>query len=37
MSTPLRVLHLEDSPLDAELVQSTLETGGADHEVTHKT
>jgi len=35
MSTPLRVLHLEDSPLDAQLVQSTLEAGGADYEVTH--
>jgi PAS domain S-box-containing protein len=35
MSTPLRVLHLDDSPLDAQLVQSTLEAGGADCEVTH--
>ena len=37
MSTPLRVLHLEDSPLDAELIPSTLRAGSADHEVTHKT
>jgi PAS domain S-box-containing protein len=28
MELPLRVLHLEDDPRDAELVQETLETGG---------
>ena len=28
MERPLRVLHLEDDPNDAELVQETLETGG---------
>lgn len=28
MTTPLRLLHLEDNPLDAELILSTLEEGG---------
>ncbi len=35
MNTPLRVLHLEDSRLDAELIQSTLRAGSPDYEVTH--
>jgi two-component system cell cycle sensor histidine kinase/response regulator CckA len=30
MKTPLHILHLEDSPSDAKLVQSTLEAGGID-------
>jgi PAS domain S-box-containing protein len=28
MKSPLRILHLEDDPRDAELVRETLETGG---------
>jgi PAS domain S-box-containing protein len=34
MQSPLRVLHLEDNPTDAELVQDTLESDGIGTEVT---
>src|SRR5712671_946390 len=34
MKFPLHILHLEDDPLDAALVQSTLETGGITCSVT---
>ncbi|MGQ0700794.1 MAG: response regulator [Panacagrimonas sp.] len=34
MNTPLRVLHLEDDPRDAELVQAELEAGGIECEIT---
>lgn len=34
MPSPLRVLHLEDNPTDAELVQDTLESDGIHTEVT---
>src|SRR5258708_2436959 len=33
IKTRLRVLHLEDSPLDAELIHSTLETEGLSCEI----
>src|SRR5258706_2158119 len=35
MSRRLRILHLEDSPLDAELIHSTLAAEGLDCEVVH--
>ena len=34
MNTPLRILHLEDNPRDAELVQETLESDGIVSQVT---
>ena len=34
MKAPLRILHLEDDPKDAELIQATLETQGLVSEVT---
>src|SRR5215831_15704915 len=34
MKAPLRILHLEDDPKDAELIQATLETEGLVSEVT---
>ena len=39
MTSPLRILHLEDDPIDAALVQATLEAGGiacAIHCVQHR-
>ncbi len=30
MIHPVSILHLEDNPLDAELVQATLEAAGSD-------
>ncbi|HTD67258.1 MAG TPA: PAS domain S-box protein, partial [Candidatus Limnocylindria bacterium] len=35
MNTPLRILHLEDSPRDAELIHSTLEAESLGCDVTH--
>jgi len=35
MPTPLRILHLEDSPRDAKLIQASLEAGGLDCDVVH--
>ena len=35
MSTPLRILHLEDNRRDAELVRSILEEEGLDWEIVH--
>src|SRR6185503_1975734 len=35
MNNPLRVLHLEDSRRDAELIQSTFESEGLDCQVVH--
>src|SRR5438309_9232782 len=32
---PLRILHLEDSALDAELIQAALETEGLKSDVVH--
>jgi len=32
---PIRVLHLEDSLRDAEIVRGTLESGGPDYDVVH--
>lgn len=34
MKSPLHILHLEDDPDDAALVQSTLETEGITCEIT---
>ena len=34
MNTTLRILHLEDSPEDAELIRSQLEAGGIDCRIT---
>jgi two-component system, cell cycle sensor histidine kinase and response regulator CckA len=34
MKTPLRILHLEDDPTDAALIQSTLKVGGITCETT---
>jgi len=34
MKTPLRILHLEDDPVDAELIRETLETEGFTPEIT---
>ncbi|HAL56097.1 MAG TPA: hypothetical protein DCP63_06405 [Bacteroidetes bacterium] len=34
MNPPIRILHLEDNPKDAELVEGTLEIEGIDHETT---
>ena len=34
MSSPLRILHLEDDRKDAEIIQGVLEAGGIDCEVT---
>jgi PAS domain S-box-containing protein len=34
MKSPLRILHLEDDPSDAELVQETLEAGGCSCQLT---
>jgi PAS domain S-box-containing protein len=34
MKSPLRILHLEDNPRDAELIQATLETEGISCHVT---
>src|SRR6266852_1259283 len=35
MPEPLRILHLEDDPLDVELIQGTLDAGGVPCEVRH--
>jgi len=35
MSIPLRILHLEDSSRDAELIQDTLEAGGLNCTILH--
>jgi hypothetical protein len=34
MTAPLRILHLEDDPLDAALIQSTLEAAGIKTAIT---
>ena len=34
MKPPLRILHLEDNPNDAELIQATLESEGIVSHVT---
>ncbi len=33
--SPIRILHLEDSPIDAKLIERKLKTGGLDCDITH--
>src|SRR5690349_4656783 len=35
MTHPLRILHLEDNPRDAELIRATIEDDGLHCEITH--
>jgi CheY-like chemotaxis protein len=33
--SPIHIVHLEDDPADAELVQARLEAGGLSYQITH--